>query len=224
MTVINGGLLDGARRITAKVRDLTIDGGLPGAPLGFRLRGATQSGHPVTGTWKAGDVVPDRAGAVWICTVSGTPGTWVSAPGAASVSFKPANPAGTVSTTQVMMGLGSTLLYTPAGSGVVIVTVTAVASISAGAAGAVTVGGRYGTGAAPASGVAVTGTAFGPASDPNVRVPNVSATTGTPLTIADRLALTAGTAYWFDLAVASPVGTTTAGVISICAVLEERAS
>ncbi len=77
MPVINNGVFDGVRRIAAKVRDLTIDGGLPGAPFGFRLRGATAYGSPITGTWKAGDQVSDRTGNIWICTATGTPGTWV---------------------------------------------------------------------------------------------------------------------------------------------------
>jgi hypothetical protein len=74
---LNQGILDGARRITARVRDLTVDGGLPGAPLGFRLRGATASGHPTTGIWRAGDETRDRNGAIWICTAGGSPGTWM---------------------------------------------------------------------------------------------------------------------------------------------------
>jgi hypothetical protein len=72
MATGNNGLLDGVRRIGGKFRDLTIDGGLPGAPLGFRIRGATKSGPPVTGTWKAGDQVPDRSGTVWTCVTGGT--------------------------------------------------------------------------------------------------------------------------------------------------------
>jgi len=85
MPVINNGVLDGVRRIGAKVRELTIDGGAPGAPLGFRMRGATQSGPPTTGTWKAGDEVRDRAGNILICTVGGTglAATWASVGGAA---------------------------------------------------------------------------------------------------------------------------------------------
>jgi hypothetical protein len=81
MALANNGILDGLRRIGAKVRDLVIDGGLPGAPLGYRLRGATQAGAPQTGTWKAGDQVPDRNAAVWICTAGGTgPGaSWAAA-------------------------------------------------------------------------------------------------------------------------------------------------
>lgn len=69
---INNGVLDGVRRIGAKVRDLTVDGGLPGAPMGFRLRGATKAGPPTIGTWKAGDEVRDRTGAIWIATTNGT--------------------------------------------------------------------------------------------------------------------------------------------------------
>ena len=76
MGTINNGLLDGARRIAGKFRDLDIGGGLPGAPLGLRLRGATKSGPPASGTWRVGDTVTDRAGALWTCTAGGTPGTW----------------------------------------------------------------------------------------------------------------------------------------------------
>ena len=72
MPNINGGVLDGVRRIGAKVRELVIDGGLPGAPLGYRLRGATPAGPPTAGTWKTGDVVPDRNGILWTCTGGGT--------------------------------------------------------------------------------------------------------------------------------------------------------
>jgi hypothetical protein len=78
MANINQGVLDGLRRLGAKVRQLTVDGGLPGAPLGVRFLGATTSGAPATGTWKAGDHVEDRTGKIWICTTAGTPGTWMS--------------------------------------------------------------------------------------------------------------------------------------------------
>ena len=72
MATGNSGALDGIRRIAGKFRDLAVDGGLPGAPLGFRMRGATTSGPPQTGTWKAGDQVPDRNGTVWTCVTAGT--------------------------------------------------------------------------------------------------------------------------------------------------------
>lgn len=76
MSTLNPGVLDGLRRIGAKIRELALDGGIPGAPLGMRFRGATASGPPVTGTWKPGDTVTDRAGRTWVCTAGGTPGAW----------------------------------------------------------------------------------------------------------------------------------------------------
>lgn len=36
------------------------------------------TGAPTTGGWTAGDSLMDAAGTWWLCTVSGTPGTWVS--------------------------------------------------------------------------------------------------------------------------------------------------
>jgi hypothetical protein len=75
---INNGVLDGVRRIGAKVRDLTIDGQIPGASLGFRMRGANTAGPPLTGTWKTGDETRDRAGNIFICTAGGRPGAWVA--------------------------------------------------------------------------------------------------------------------------------------------------
>lgn len=55
--------------------------GLPGTQGGSRLAGGTTSGQPAEGTFAAGDVVTDLAGAIWVCTVGGTPGTWASAAG-----------------------------------------------------------------------------------------------------------------------------------------------
>lgn len=75
---LNDGVLNGVRRIGGRFRDLVVDGGLPGAPRGFRLRGATLAGAPTSGTWKVGDIVPDRRGFIWTCIIAGTPGSWVS--------------------------------------------------------------------------------------------------------------------------------------------------
>ena len=86
MTTGNNGALDGARRITGKFRDLTVDGGLPGAPLGFRMRGATVYGPPQTGTWRPGDQATAQNGTIWICTAGGTPGTWAQAGAARWIS------------------------------------------------------------------------------------------------------------------------------------------
>jgi hypothetical protein len=56
--------------------------GLTGATGGARFVGATTSGAPVTGTFAVGDYVVDRSvGRFLVCTVAGTPGTWVVAAG-----------------------------------------------------------------------------------------------------------------------------------------------
>ncbi|MFC4146621.1 hypothetical protein ACFO0M_10170 [Micromonospora mangrovi] len=39
------------------------------------------TGAPTSGTWAAGDVVLDSAGALYLCTAAGTPGTWATAAG-----------------------------------------------------------------------------------------------------------------------------------------------
>ncbi len=49
-----------------------------GAIAASRYAGATASGAPVAGTFAVGDFVIDQTGKIWICTVAGTPGTWVS--------------------------------------------------------------------------------------------------------------------------------------------------
>ena len=50
--------------------------GLPGATAASRHAGATTSGAPTTGTFAVGDFIVDQSGAMWVCTVAGTPGTW----------------------------------------------------------------------------------------------------------------------------------------------------
>ena len=50
--------------------------GLPGATAASRYAGATASGAPTTGTFAVGDFVVDQTGAIYVCTVAGTPGTW----------------------------------------------------------------------------------------------------------------------------------------------------
>ena len=68
------------------------DHGLPASPLGLplgltgavaatRYVGATASGAPASGTFAVGDFVIDQTGKVWVCTVAGTPGTWVQVGG-----------------------------------------------------------------------------------------------------------------------------------------------
>lgn len=51
--------------------------GLTGATAASRYAGATSSGAPVTGTFAIGDAVFDQTGKLWICTVAGSPGTFI---------------------------------------------------------------------------------------------------------------------------------------------------
>lgn len=64
----------GAKLDVAGAVTIRGDNGL--SPM--RIRGRkTTTGAPTTGTWAIGDVVMDSAKVWWLCTVAGTPGTWV---------------------------------------------------------------------------------------------------------------------------------------------------
>lgn len=120
-----------------------------------------------------------------------------SSPAASSV---PSNPTATSSATLKMMGLAAAFTPTNAAPQVLVI-ITGVAATATGAQ-TVTVGGRYGTGSAPANAAAVTGTRFGAAADPVIG-PGAAAGAGIPFTLAAVLNLQPGVAYWFDLAVAT---------------------
>ena len=57
-------------------QEAIVNTGLPGATAASRYAGATASGAPTTGTFAVGDYVVDQTGAMYVCTVAGTPGTW----------------------------------------------------------------------------------------------------------------------------------------------------
>jgi len=137
---------------------------------------------------------------------------------APSVGFAPANPASTTSVTLVMMGLGSTCVFTPSGTGKVLVNVsgwylTQTATVNA------TIGGRFGTGTAPVNGAAVSGTRFGPIGDPAGHAVNTANPGGFAITAL--LSLTAGTAYWFDIALATSAGADAAVLSNIAMTIAE---
>lgn len=52
--------------------------GLTGATAASRYVGATASGAPASGTFAVGDFIVDQSGSMWVCTVAGSPGTWVN--------------------------------------------------------------------------------------------------------------------------------------------------
>ena len=55
--------------------------GLTGATAATRYVGGTTSGAPASGTFAVGDYVVTEDGGIQICTVAGSPGTWVAVSG-----------------------------------------------------------------------------------------------------------------------------------------------
>ena len=51
--------------------------GLTGAVTAVRYVGGTATVAPTTGTFAVGDFVISVNGSLWVCTVAGSPGTWV---------------------------------------------------------------------------------------------------------------------------------------------------
>jgi hypothetical protein len=125
---------------------------------------------------------------------------------AASVSYTPADPAGNATGTLLMAGLGATCVFTPGLTGKVQVTCTGVILNNAGDGSFLR--GSYGTGTAPANGAALAGTKWGTGADSQLQVKGASASSGIPFSMTQVLSLTAGTAYWFDVAVAENGGGT----------------
>jgi hypothetical protein len=69
----------GALSISGKLSSPTFTAtGITGAAQAGRFVGANASGAPATGTFLVGDYSIDYLGNMWICTVTGSPGTWVN--------------------------------------------------------------------------------------------------------------------------------------------------
>jgi hypothetical protein len=126
----------------------------------------------------------------------------------------PANPAGTSSTTGVMMGLA--ILYTPKSTGRVKVTLAGLLANNTAGDGA-TANLQYGTGAAPANGAAPAGTAAG-----NVVTETSPAAGQTNAVVLQAVisGLTVGTQYWLDVLLAAVTGGT-ASISNIAVTIEE---
>jgi len=90
--------------------------GLTGAIANSRYAGATASGSPASGTFAVGDFVIDQTGAIWICTVAGTPGTWVAPAGPAVFSAIPAHTLTDAATILVNAATGSLFRVTLGGN------------------------------------------------------------------------------------------------------------
>jgi hypothetical protein len=113
----------------------------------------------------------------------------------ATLQASPSNPAGTSSATGVMAGLGTTCHITPVYSGRLYVEFKAIVNTSgAGVSGLVLP--KFGTGTAPANGVAFTGTSIGTQQGADIAGSGgvISVSAGGIVT-----GLSTGTAYWLDL-------------------------
>lgn len=177
------------------------------------ISGAYQSANASTGNFSFGGVL-QVSNDTTLSSTNAAPKGWVQA--AAPQSDDPGNPTGTTSTTLVMMGLDKT--YTPQSSGNVLVVITGNAG-TATAAEAFTVGGRYGTGTAPANGQAVTGSRINQFADSVLTAPVAGAYTAFAFT--GILNLTPGTEYWFDLALATGSSADKAAIHNISMAITE---
>jgi hypothetical protein len=149
-------------------------------------------------------------GTYWRLTAT-TP-TWASTtPGTATFPTGGAlSPAGTTTTGPgVMMGMGATLKITPVRSGKVMLTIVGSMASSVAANSAVAVL-YYGTGTAPANGVAPTGTSVGGL----IVGHSATATYQLPFSASGLVTgLALGTQIWFDLRLNSSSGASTASVV-----------
>lgn len=135
----------------------------------------------------------------------------------AEVSQSLSNPSATTNTTGVMMGFGAIVSITPTTSGIIRVWVTGNAQNGTIGDTCVSVI-RFGTGAAPANGAALTGSTIGQA------VTTTSTASGDKVGFAlvGRVTgLTLGTAYWVDVALASGGGGS-ASIANVSAMVLER--
>jgi hypothetical protein len=129
----------------------------------------------------------------------------MAGPTRTQASFAPANPAGTTSTSGVMMGLA--LAFTPVMTGRILVLCKAdIQNNTAGDGGTFLIG--YGTGTAPVNGAALTGSVVGVAAT-QAQVAAASKSYST-CTFGIATGLTLSTAIWIDLRLLAVTGGTAA--------------
>lgn len=123
------------------------------------------------------DVLPDA-----VIKTSTTTGTW-----------KPADPTGTASTTGVMAGLGTTVAFVPAKTGIMFIVISG-EGVNSAIGNGYKIDIRYGTGTAPTNGSGLSGITVGqPVSGINGTAKNPFIAQGTAV------GLTVGTTYWLDV-------------------------
>jgi hypothetical protein len=134
----------------------------------------------------------------------------------ASLNISPANPAATSSLGGVHMGLGSSWTLTPSRTGTILITISGLVSNNTGGDG-VGYHLRWGIGAAPANGAALTGASV---TNGVVYLPNSSAL---PVPFSVQAVIsgqTLGVAVWFDLALQTYLGGTVSAVALSCSAVE----
>jgi len=139
--------------------------------------------------------------------------------GALPAYYIPSNPAAITLATFRMFGLGSILKITPILSGKVRFTIKYIPG-GTGTSGTNSLKICYGTGIAPANGVAASGTVVGGIDSGGTTI----AVAGTPVAIVRDViitGLTLNTAYWFDVQGARHASNSAVSINSIEATLEE---
>lgn len=127
------------------------------------------------------------------------------------------SPTGTVSTTQVMMGLGSTWTYTPKKTGILKITMQFGATVTLTTA-YIEGNSYYGTGTAPVNGAVPSGTILGRIWSADTPIASIG---DTQLQLAYITGLSVGIAYWFDIGVASSSASSTASIANCLILVEE---
>jgi hypothetical protein len=171
---------------------------LAGNNSGTQILTQNSSGVP---SWAAtGSVSSVTCGTGLTGGVITTTGTCALAMNSAVLQANPANPTGTTNTTGLMMGLGGTCKLTPTYSTRIKVEFLGNAQTTGAAGTFTTIKIFFGTGTAPVNGAAITGTQIGNLIQPVNAASNIGSVfiNGGVIT-----GLTPGTAYWFDISVAS---------------------
>lgn len=169
----------------------------------------------VTTSGNAASVVQIQGNAI----TSGQAATLISlAKCATPAGFTPSNPSSTTSTSAVMMGLGSTIAYTPTSTGNLEIILTGYTGTATAVTNS-TVRPYYGTGVAPSNGGAVAGTAL--AAAVTVRSPTAGVD-GVPFTCVARVTgLSVNTAIWVDVSLFTGTTADAASVAGVQCLIRE---
>lgn len=202
--------------IVARAGSDTINGGTSitmstaNAAVQFRSDGTSKWTAQTLGAG-SGTVTSVTCGTGLSGGVITTTGTCALALTNARLQASPGNPTGTTSGTGLMMGLGTTCTITPTYSGRLQLGIHGQFANASAAQGTISL--RFGTGTAPTNGAALTGTLL------ETSIVAIAAGIGSNVRADGNVAgLSAGTAYWFDVGLATSAGTGSLNTVSCSAV------